>query len=168
MADRLAMPDFVARMRRLTEPVVDPSGVQAFLDAHLIDPDSLAPYLRFAPERYTRHLVFKSPAVELLVLCWPRGSRAPIHGHEGELCWARVERQLQKHQIKPCVELCADLPQMADPIEAKPLMQPDRCLIAGLDAGDHDMLAQRARARDQFAYESLAYPFAAPVLAHID
>ena len=94
MADRLAMPDFVARMKRLTEPAVDPSGVQAFLNAHLIDPDSLAPYLRFAPERYTRHLVFKSPAVELLVLCWPRGSQAPIHGHEGELCWARVERGL--------------------------------------------------------------------------
>jgi NitT/TauT family transport system ATP-binding protein len=92
MTGRLAMPDFVARMRRLTEPAVDASGVQAFLNTHLIDSDSLAPYLRFAPERYTRHLVFKSSAVELLVLCWPRGSRAPIHGHEGELCWARVER----------------------------------------------------------------------------
>jgi len=30
--------------------------------------------------------------VEILVLCWAEGSRAPIHGHEGELCWARVER----------------------------------------------------------------------------
>ena len=92
MSGHLTMPDFVSRMRRLTEPAVDPDGVQAFLGTHLIDPGSLAPYLRFAPDRYTRHLVFKSPAVELLVLCWPRGSRAPIHGHEGELCWARVER----------------------------------------------------------------------------
>src|SRR4029079_18150194 len=94
MSDRLTMPDFVSRMRRLTEPAVDPGGVQAFLGTHLIDPGSLASYLRFAPDRYTRHLVFKSPAVELLVLCWPRGSRAPIHRHEGALCSARGERGL--------------------------------------------------------------------------
>ena len=86
------MPDFVARMRRLTSPTVDAAGVQTFLDAHLIEPASIEPYIRYATGRYTRHLVFKNAAVELLVLCWACGSHAPIHGHEGELCWARVER----------------------------------------------------------------------------
>jgi hypothetical protein len=57
-----------------------------------VEPTSLSPYLRFEPGRYTRHLVHKDQDVEVLVLCWPRGARAPIHGHEGELCWARVER----------------------------------------------------------------------------
>jgi NitT/TauT family transport system ATP-binding protein len=88
----VSMPDFVARMRQLTSPAVDADAVQAFLGTHLIEPASIAPYLRYAAGRYTRHLVFKSAAVELLVLCWARGSHAPIHGHEGELCWARVER----------------------------------------------------------------------------
>jgi hypothetical protein len=92
MSNALSMPDFVARMRRLTSPAVDTGGVQAFLGSHLIEPTSLEPYLRYADGRYTRHLVFKDAAVELLVLCWARGSHAPIHGHEGELCWARVER----------------------------------------------------------------------------
>ncbi|HEY7140151.1 MAG TPA: cysteine dioxygenase family protein [Methylomirabilota bacterium] len=92
MPDLLPMRDFVARMRQLTAPAVDAGLVQQFLDAHLIEPASIQPYVRFAPGRYTRHLVFKSSAVELLVLCWGRGSSAPIHGHEGELCWARVER----------------------------------------------------------------------------
>jgi cysteine dioxygenase len=90
--DLLPMGDFVARMRQLTAPVVDVAGVQAFLDAQLIEPVSLERHVRFAAGRYTRHLVFKNAAVELLVLCWTRGSHAPIHGHEGELCWARVER----------------------------------------------------------------------------
>jgi NitT/TauT family transport system ATP-binding protein len=92
MSDLLSMPDFVARMRELTAPAVDVSTVQRFLGTHLIEPASIRPFVRFAPGRYTRHLVFKSSAVELLVLCWGRGSSAPIHGHEGELCWARVER----------------------------------------------------------------------------
>ena len=88
----VSMPDFVARMRQLTSPAVDADAVQTFLGTHLIEPASIAPYLRYAAGRYTRHLVFKNAAVELLVLCWARGSHAPIHGHEGELCWARVER----------------------------------------------------------------------------
>jgi NitT/TauT family transport system ATP-binding protein len=71
---------------------VDAAGVQAFLETHLIEPASIQPYVRYADGRYLRHLVFKNAAVELLVLCWGRGSHAPIHGHEGELCWARVER----------------------------------------------------------------------------
>ena len=92
MPAHLPMPDFVARMRGLTSPTVDASGIQAFLVTHLIEPGSIEPYLRYAAGRYTRHLMFKNSAVELLVLCWAGGSRAPIHGHEGELCWARVER----------------------------------------------------------------------------
>jgi NitT/TauT family transport system ATP-binding protein len=92
MADLLSMHEFVTRMTPLTAPSVDRQAVQRFLDSHLIEPASIERYLRFRDGRYTRHLVFKSAAVELLVLCWGLGSRAPIHGHEGELCWARVER----------------------------------------------------------------------------
>jgi NitT/TauT family transport system ATP-binding protein len=88
----LSMDDFVTRMRQLTASVVDSEAVQRFLGTHLIAPASIERYVRFEEGRYTRHLVFKDPSVELLVLCWPRGSHAPIHGHEGELCWARVER----------------------------------------------------------------------------
>jgi len=48
--------------------------------------------VQFASARYTRHLVHKDHDVDLLVLCWARGAVAPIYGHEGEYCWARVER----------------------------------------------------------------------------
>jgi NitT/TauT family transport system ATP-binding protein len=92
MLGALSMDDSVTRMRELTAPPMNPVTVQRFLGTHLSEPASLAPHVRYAAGRYTRHLVFKSPAVELLVLCWARGARAPIHGHEGELCWARVER----------------------------------------------------------------------------
>ena len=83
---------FVETIGHLTGPGLVPKTVQDFLARTRIAPSSLEPLLRFEEGRYTRTLVHRTDAVEVLVLCWPRGSHAPIHGHEGELCWARVER----------------------------------------------------------------------------
>jgi NitT/TauT family transport system ATP-binding protein len=86
------MADFVGEVRRRCEGAIDPTEMSRFLGATRIAPASLDGFVRFAPARYTRHLVHKDRNVEVLVLCWARGSSAPIHGHEGEFCWARVER----------------------------------------------------------------------------
>jgi predicted metal-dependent enzyme (double-stranded beta helix superfamily) len=89
---RLAMADFVDEVRRLCRSGPDPAAMHSFLTRSEIEPASLEPYVRFERDRYTRHLVHKDREVEVLVLCWAAGAHAPIHGHEGELCWARVER----------------------------------------------------------------------------
>src|ERR1700675_207606 len=88
----LAMTDFVREVRARCDGVIDPAEMSRFLAANRIEAASLDGFVRFAPGRYTRHLVHKDRDVEILVLCWARGSTAPIHGHEGEYCWARVER----------------------------------------------------------------------------
>jgi predicted metal-dependent enzyme (double-stranded beta helix superfamily) len=88
----LSLDAFVGETTRLIDGEAAPREVHRFLSGTLIEPASLDRRVRFEPGRYTRHLVHKSPAVEILVLCWAQGSKAPIHGHEGELCWARVER----------------------------------------------------------------------------
>ena len=88
----VTMGAFTNEIKDLVRRGFDRSDVHRFLTETRIEPASLAPHVRFEDGRYTRHLVYKSREVELLILCWPRGSRAPIHGHEGELCWARVER----------------------------------------------------------------------------
>jgi NitT/TauT family transport system ATP-binding protein len=121
MSGLLSMDEFVDRMRQLTTPGVDRDAVQEFLESHLIEPDSLERYLRFQEGRYARHLVFKNPAVELLVLCWSRGSRAPIHGHEGELCWARVERgQLRFTSYRELSRSPLRLAPAGPPVEGTP------------------------------------------------
>ena len=79
-------------MRRRCEGILDPVELGRFLATARIEPISLEGFVRFAPGRYTRNLVHKDRDVELLVLGWARGASAPIHGHEGEYCWARVER----------------------------------------------------------------------------
>ena len=49
-------------------------------------------YTFFEDNCYTRNLVYRNKDFEILVLCWAKGQTAPIHGHEGEKCWAKVEQ----------------------------------------------------------------------------
>jgi NitT/TauT family transport system ATP-binding protein len=88
----MPMARFVQEVRKRCDGALDPVEMGRFLATARIEPTSLESFVRFAAGRYTRHLVHKDRDVELLVLCWARGASAPIHGHEGEYCWARVER----------------------------------------------------------------------------
>ena len=49
-------------------------------------------YVQFSDKKYTRHLIYKDENFELLFMCWKSGQKAPIHGHEGEKCFMRVEK----------------------------------------------------------------------------
>jgi predicted metal-dependent enzyme (double-stranded beta helix superfamily) len=66
--------------------------VKGYLGETLIEPTALERYLHRSEAHYTRNLVHKDEDFEILVICWSSGQKAPIHGHEGELCFARVER----------------------------------------------------------------------------
>jgi predicted metal-dependent enzyme (double-stranded beta helix superfamily) len=91
MTRYVKMADFVSTLEALAADNFDAAKVQSYLEQTRITPATLERYLQYKPERYTRHLVHKSEAFEILVICWDTGQKAPIHGHEGELCWARVE-----------------------------------------------------------------------------
>ncbi len=90
----LALPlsDFLARIRDFASRNFDNAEVLPFLRGGRIRDEVLAPHLHWSPERYTRNLVERNDDFALIVLCWSPGQAAPVHGHEGEKCWARVER----------------------------------------------------------------------------
>ena len=92
MTTHVSMEQLVEQLEAYAESGFEPASVQAYLTETLIEQSSLDRYLYFRDDRYTRHLVAKNPAFELLVICWNQGQQAPVHGHEGENCWARVER----------------------------------------------------------------------------
>ena len=61
-----------------------------------LNENELKKYSFLKENYYTRNLIHKDTDFELMVICWPPNTSAPIHGHEGEKCWARVqEGQLQ-------------------------------------------------------------------------
>ncbi len=91
MAHYVGMDDFVTTLESMAAGTFDANAVQSYLADTRIIPATLEKYLHYQPERYTRNLVHKTDAYEILVICWGSGQQAPIHGHEGELCWARVE-----------------------------------------------------------------------------
>jgi cysteine dioxygenase len=47
-------------------------------------------HAHYAPRCYTRNLVGRTEAYELLVLCWEPDVESPIHDHAGQHCWMAV------------------------------------------------------------------------------
>lgn len=63
------------------------TGTLEFLRANPVDPDSLAPYLFWNAQHYTRNLIDKTELYELLAICWEVGMGSSIHNHKGQNCW---------------------------------------------------------------------------------
>src|SRR5580658_8846322 len=61
----------------------------------------------------------------------------------------RSDPSLQENQVQPAVELVADLAQVAALFKAEPLVEADGSGVGGVDAGNHDVLAERGGAREQ-------------------
>ena len=83
--------DFIVGLDSLAKKNFPVSEVLAYLKASHFQEDLLEPYTFFSEKRYTRNLLHKRPEYEVLLLCWMPNQISPIHGHEGEKCWMRVE-----------------------------------------------------------------------------
>jgi cysteine dioxygenase len=64
--------------------------VALLLENSPIDEAELAPYISFDPHRYTRNLLYRDEAFELLALCWSLRSGSPVHDHGGKQCYMTV------------------------------------------------------------------------------
>ena len=67
-----------------TEPV------REFLERNLVDCDSLAPYLTWDRQHYTRNLIDRTPLYELMAICWEVGQASSVHNHRDQNCWMAV------------------------------------------------------------------------------
>tara|TARA_B100001778_G_scaffold100877_2_gene82347 strand:- start:644 stop:1162 length:519 start_codon:yes stop_codon:yes gene_type:complete len=65
--------------------------VYSLLEHSKLPKEEIEDYIHFDEARYTRHLIYSDASFELLLMCWRPGQKAPVHGHEGEKCFMRVE-----------------------------------------------------------------------------
>ena len=65
--------------------------VSSYLLELKLGQEELKKYLLREHSHYTRNLIHRDSDFEIMVICWPPNTSAPIHGHEGEKCWARVQ-----------------------------------------------------------------------------
>jgi cysteine dioxygenase len=83
--------DFLSALRKFPEAAFDHTEqLRSFLEKTPLDPESLAPYLTWDRQHYTRNLVDKTPLYELLAICWEVGQASSVHNHRDQNCWMAV------------------------------------------------------------------------------
>ena len=55
-----------------------------------VDPQSLAPYMTWDRQHYTRNLIDKTRNYELIAICWETGQSSSVHNHQDQNCWMAV------------------------------------------------------------------------------
>src|ERR1039457_5669630 len=74
---------FVEGLRQLRESDFGPTEpVRRFLQEMPVDADSLAPYLNWDRQHYTRNLIDRTPLYELMAICWEVGQASSVHRSE--------------------------------------------------------------------------------------
>jgi cysteine dioxygenase len=82
---------FVDELRKLPEAAFGPAEpVRLFLEQTPVDADSLAPYLHWDRQHYTRNLIDRTPLYELMAICWEVGQASSVHNHRDQNCWMAV------------------------------------------------------------------------------
>ena len=88
---QFSIQEFVAALRKFPEAAFDETEqIRRFLQDAPLNPDSLAPYLSWDRQHYTRNLIDKTSLYELIAICWEVGQASSIHNHRDQNCWMAV------------------------------------------------------------------------------
>jgi cysteine dioxygenase len=87
----VSIQQLVEELRRLPAPMFDQTEpVRRFLRDTPVDAESLAPYLTWNAQHYTRNLIDRTPLYELMAICWEVGQVSSVHNHRDQNCWMAV------------------------------------------------------------------------------
>src|ERR1700674_1763167 len=91
LSKQVPIQDFVSGLRKFPEPAFNRTHqIVKFLESALVAPDTLAPYLTWDGQHYTRNLIDKTPLYELIAICWEIGQASSVHNHRDQNCWMAV------------------------------------------------------------------------------
>ena len=121
MKEAITMRALVEDLKALASEGFPEEKVVACLTEVPLLPGEIDRYGGFRDDRYARHRIHRDDDFELLVLCWKSGQSALIHGHEGERCWARIERgSLRFTPFREISEEPVRLEQTGEPVIGGP------------------------------------------------
>jgi cysteine dioxygenase len=88
---QLSVKDFVAELRKFPPSAFNHTAeLLTFLQHNSVSPDTLASYLKWDQQHYTRNLIDKTPLYELIAICWEVGQVSSVHNHRDQNCWMAV------------------------------------------------------------------------------
>jgi cysteine dioxygenase len=91
LSKQVPITDFVSELQRFPESAFDRTDqIVKFLQNTPVAPDTLAPYLTWDRQHYTRNLIDKTPLYELIAVCWEIGQGSSVHNHRDQNCWMAV------------------------------------------------------------------------------
>ena len=83
----------VEGLRQMPEAAFDQTEtLRRFLADTPVSYESLAPYLTWNRQHYTRNLIDRTSLYELLAICWDVGQVSSVHNHRDQNCWMAVPR----------------------------------------------------------------------------
>ena len=65
----------------------DTEEILSLLAKMPVEEGSLAPYLSWDRQHYTRNLIDKTELYELVAVCWEVGQSSSVHNHRDQNCW---------------------------------------------------------------------------------
>src|SRR2546427_4785193 len=131
----ISIQDFVSELRKSPESAFDhPSDILSFLQHMPVSSDTLAPYMTWDRQHYTRNLIDKTPVYELITICWEVGQVSSVHNHRDQNCWMavpigrllvenyrvisqRLDQGTCKLEAAETLEMDPDHPCAVDPLE---------------------------------------------------
>ena len=91
VAKSVSIQKLVQKLRQIPESMFVPTEpLRRVLQQMPVDSDSLAPYLNWDRQHYTRNLIDRTPLYELMAICWEVGQASSVHNHKDQNCWMAV------------------------------------------------------------------------------
>jgi cysteine dioxygenase len=88
---QVSIHDFGEELREFPESTFrETAEILRFLTRTHVDPDTLAPYILWDRQHYTRNLIEKTDFFELIAICWEVGQVSSVHNHREQNCWMAV------------------------------------------------------------------------------
>src|SRR5216110_2048462 len=91
LSQHVSIQEFVTGLRQFPESAFNQvDDIIQFLRRTPVAPNTLAPYLNWDRQHYTRNLIDKTRLYELVAICWEVGQASSVHNHRDQNCWMAV------------------------------------------------------------------------------
>jgi cysteine dioxygenase len=88
----LSIESFIEKLRTFEQQPITRDQVLEFCERVQVRDSSLAPFIHFAANCYTRNLIYRDDLFEIMTICWQPQQQTPVHTHNGQLCWMLTQR----------------------------------------------------------------------------
>src|SRR6266852_9899441 len=90
-SSRVPIDELVRKLRAFPASAFEKTEeIRSLLAKMPVDEASLAPYLTWDRQHYTRNLIDKTDFYELIAICWEVGQSSSVHNHRDQNCWMAV------------------------------------------------------------------------------